>query len=511
MTSSAPLYDALVIGAGFGGLGAALSLAEAGASVAICEALAYPGGCASTFSRRGASYEAGATLFSGFGPGQLFDTWVKRHGLDVVFEPLDPVITLRAPGLSLPIPRERAALVAQLAALPGAPVAKIHAFFAEQRAVADLLWALFDDPRMLPPWSASALMAHLARLPRCLPLLRLIGRPLQSALVRHGLEGFAPLRVWLDAVCQITVQASAAEAEAPFAFAAMDYPFRGTGHVHNGIGQLAWGLLRAVEGLGGAVHLASRATGLRRVGDLWEADLRGQTVRARTVLANVLPQALRTLVGGAAEPAPSLAALEARVAEGWGAVMLYLLVRELPPSAPFHLELVQDPALPFTDGNHLFASVSGSEEQRAPAGLRTVTVSTHVAATALSRLPPAEQAARVAAVQAEMQRGLARLAPELWERRAGLMTASPRTFARFTRRPAGLVGGVPRRAGLWSYAPAGLRPCEPYPDLFLVGDSVFPGQSTLAAALGGQRAATRALARLGARPAALALPADRAA
>lgn len=510
MRDACPIYDALVIGAGFSGLGAALHLAESGARVLLCEALAYPGGCASTFRRRGASYEAGATLFSGFGAGQLFERLIARHGLDVTFEPLDPVITLRAPGLELPIPRDRDALVDRLAALPGAPARQLRSFFAEQRAVADRLWALFDDPRLLPPWGPRALLRHAARLPSTLPLLRLVGRPLQAVLARHGLLGFAPLQAWLDAVCQITVQASSAEAEAPFALAAMDYPHRGTGHIRGGVGQLAWALCGAVQRLGGELRLAARASRVERRDGLWEVELRGQRVRAATVLASLLPSALRGLVPE--PPPPRLAALERRVMGGWGAVMLYLLTRDLQNPAPYHLEIVQDLGQPFTDGNHLFASVSGLEEQeRAPDGMRTVTVSTHVRAAALAALPPPEQAAQVAAVQARMQQGLARLAPALWDGRASLMTASPRTFARFTRRPMGLVGGVPRLAGLWSYAPSELQPFEVWPGLFLIGDSVFPGQSTLAAALGGQRAAAAALSRLGARRRALPPPSSAAA
>ena len=88
--------DVAVIGAGFGGLGAALSLAERGADVALLETLSYPGGCASTYRRRGCRFESGATLFSGFGEGQLFADWIARHGLDVRVDFLDPVVTLRS-------------------------------------------------------------------------------------------------------------------------------------------------------------------------------------------------------------------------------------------------------------------------------------------------------------------------------------------------------------------------------------------------------------------------------
>ncbi|MEY3212550.1 MAG: hypothetical protein RIT28_3031, partial [Pseudomonadota bacterium] len=98
-------FDAVVIGAGFGGLGAALRLAEGGARVALCEALAYPGGCASTFSRRGARYETGATLFSGLGEGQFLRQLRDRYAPELRLDFPDPVVELRAPGLSLPIPK----------------------------------------------------------------------------------------------------------------------------------------------------------------------------------------------------------------------------------------------------------------------------------------------------------------------------------------------------------------------------------------------------------------------
>jgi phytoene dehydrogenase-like protein len=65
------------------------------------------------------------------------------------------------------------------------------------------------------------------------------------------------------------------------------------------------------------------------------------------------------------------------------------------------------------------------------------------------------------------------------------MTASPRTWQRFTKRSQGLVGGVPRRAGLHHYT--NFWPKAVAPGLYLVGDSVFPGQSALATALGGHK------------------------
>lgn len=489
-------FDAIVVGAGFGGMGAALRLAEAGARVCLLEALKYPGGCASTFRRSGYAFEAGATLFSGFAPGQLFAELIERHRLDVEVDMLDPMVRLRTPFAELAVGPDRAALLERLVAL-GTPREPLERFVAKQTAVADALWGLFDDPDLLPPFSARRLLTHVARAPDYAPILPLVGRPLGRLVDKLGLRDAEMFVSYLNAVCQITVQCSADEAEAPFALSTLDYYHRGTGHVRGGIGRLAHALLDALRGLGGDVRLSARVRGLTRSRGQWVVDARGGEVRAPLVLANLLPQNVDRLLGPAQGSLPALKRAAERVETGWGAVMLYLVVEPPKDARPdaVHLELVHDPSAPFREGNHVFCSVSGVEdEDRAPAGLRTMTVSTHVPLAPLREKSPEAQGRYVADVQAKMRRTIEALAPE-WVREVPFeMTASPRTFERFTGRFAGFVGGVPRRAGLDNYRD--LVPAPPAEGMYLVGDSVFPGQSTLATAVGGIKAADRALASL---------------
>lgn len=486
--------DVAVVGAGFGGLGAALRLAELGARVTVFERLTYPGGCASTFRRDGYAFESGATLSSGFAPGQLFAGWIDRHAIPVTIDWIDPLVELRAPDVRLVVRRDRDALLRQFLAMPGANAAALHAFFAEQRQVADALWAALDDPSSLPPVDLAGVWRHLTRLPRYLPVARVIGRTLGDVLRRHGLDGFAPLRRYCDALCQITVQCSAGEAEAPFALGCMDYYYRGTAHVRGGIGELAWGLTRAIERAGGTVRFADRVRALRRDGDGWSLDTRGGSLRADHVVANLLPADLATLLGPDASGAAGR--LANPPADGWGACMLYLAIA--PPddagSDAHHLQLIQDPTAPLVEGNHLFCSVSGARDpDRAPAGERTVTISTHVPLRRLAELPSSLHGEFIGGVQARMHAGVRALVPEWAGRVRHALTASPRTFARFTGRTDGWVGGVPRRVGLRHYLHAWNAPVAP--GLHLVGDSVFPGQSTLAAALGGVQVAERIAGR----------------
>jgi len=490
MTSSDDSFDVLVIGSGFGGLGAALSLAEGGARVLVCETLKYPGGCASTFSRSGYAFEAGATLFSGFDDDQLFGRWIRKHRLDVTIDWIDPLVQLRTPALHLAVGRDREALVSALVSLPDAPEKNLRAFFDKQAEVAATLWSLFDDPALLPPLSASAIMKHLLRSPRYASLLPLLGKPLGSVLASMGLDGFEPLRHYLDCLCQITVQCDGASAEAPFAMATMDYYFRGTGHVRGGIGQLASALAKAIEALGGLVRFSTQVKALQRDGDVWRVQTRKGEVRARSVVANLLPQNLRALVGADAQELPRLNQLALDVESGWGAVMLYLVARapENASEKPLHLELVADGARPFTEGNHVFVSISGPDDRgRCPPGHRTLTCSTHIPLAALRNRSADDQGRIIADVQARMRDVLALRAPEWWNNVTFSMTASPRTFERFTGRSGGAVGGIPRRAGLGHYLSAWPRPV--LPGVWMVGDSVFPGQSTLATAIGGSRVA----------------------
>lgn len=482
--------DVVVIGAGFGGLSAALRLAELGADVVLCETLRYPGGCASTFTRSGYQFEAGATLFSGLGDGQLFSNWNDTWDLGVRFDPLDPLVELRTGRWSLAVSSDRNSFLERFSALPGANPEAVRGFFGTQRRVADALWTLFEDPSLLPPLSGTSVVRHLGRSLSYVPIVRWMGRPLSDVVSKHGLAGWEPLRVYLDAVSQITVQTSSAEAEAPFAMAALDYFFRGTGHVHGGIGSLAWAMASAIEKAGGKVLLANRVRGIRREAGRWHVDTRKGELEAQTVVANVLPHSL----AGMTEPQMNgeLHDVEASVESGWGAAMLYLVVDSDAVRGPEarHLQLVDDETAPFVEGNHVFCSISAADEhERAPNGQRTVTVSTHIPMKKLRQMKPEEQGAYVAATQNRMRQTIGRRAPELLEHMTFELTASPRTFARFTGRHLGYVGGVPRRVGWNHYRPRALWPREAMRDLYLVGDSVLLGQSTLAVALGGVRTA----------------------
>lgn len=467
---------AIVIGTGFGGLGAALRLAERGLRPLVLEAMKIPGGCASTFTRRGRSYEAGATLFAGLGPGGVLREWIDSHDLDVAIDLPDLVMELRTPSFSLTVPRERQILIEELCRLEPAHAQQIHAFFRMQGRVADFVWDTLR-PELVPPLGLRGLWGHLKRTRRYLELAPLVGRSLAHVLERYGLDEVPAVRTFCDEVAQITVQCDAATAEAPFALATLDYFARGAGHVHGGIGRLADAIVGRVDELGGEVRFGHRVVSLERSGSWWSVLTPRGRHHARHVFANMLPDAVESLTGRTRRM-PGVQA----VRSGWSACMLYLATEDLPTPSPRHLALVGDENQPLEAGNHVFCSIGDLVD-----GERTVTVSTHVDMAEFLSLSPDERGRRAAEIQETMRRTIRLRAPEIAATTVDEMTASPRTFERFTCRKDGFVGGVPRRRGLRAYGGLLRRPRRD--GLHLVGDSHLPGQSVLATALGGAAAA----------------------
>jgi phytoene dehydrogenase-like protein len=220
---------------------------------------------------------------------------------------------------------------------------------------------------------------------------------------------------------------------------------------------------------------------------------RGDRFVADRVIANLPPWNIAKLLGDAA---PSkLRALPEQPADGWGAFMVYVGVDEglLPAELPLHHQVIARE--PLGEGNSVFLSLSPAwDAARAPAGKRALTVSTHTALGPWWRLYQYDKQRYDQRKDFYVKRMLAaaeRVIPGLRDAADLVMPGTPVTFQRFTRREWGWVGGFPQTNLFRAWAP------RLSPNLWMVGDSIFPGQSTAAVALGGLRVARAILAEYG--------------
>ncbi len=213
------------------------------------------------------------------------------------------------------------------------------------------------------------------------------------------------------------------------------------------------------------------------------------------MIANLTPWNAADLFG-ADVPKP-LRRLPSRLIDGWGAFVVYIGLdgATIPQDAPLHHQIIL--RRPLGEGNSIFASLSPAwDTSRAPSGQRALTLSTHTNLDEWWRLYQTDISAyqsRKAEMTEKVLTATETAFPGIQAAARLVMPATPFTFQRFTRRKWGWVGGFPQTSLLRTLGPHLGR------NLWLVGDSIFPGQSTAAVALGGLRVAQTVLYETGIR------------
>lgn len=481
----------IVVGAGIGGLTTAALLAQAGLDVTVLEAHVYPGGCAGTFYHKQYRFDAGATLAGGFYPGGPMDVVAKAVGIEQwPAHASEPSMAVHLPD-NLTVTRygdERRWAEHARAFGP-----QSHAFWRWQERTADALWDLALRTPPWPPqsageagrlagaglgWLAGNPLAHLNPL-----LLADAVRPVAA----HMAGAPTALRQFVDAQLLIAAQATSARTNALYGASALDLPRRGVVHLEGGVGTIAAMLAQAVCSHGGKVHYRQEVTRvvIENGRPVAVETKRGDTFPADLIVANLPPWNIAPLLG---EAAPSkLRDLPAQPMDGWGAFMVYVGVdaSALPPDGVLHHQvLVREPP---GEGNSVFLSLSPEwDKNRAPAGKRALTLSTHTTLKPwwqLRSYDPRRYEQRKEHYVKRMLAAANLALPRLREAATLVLPGTPVTFERFTRRAWGWVGGFPQTSLLRAWAPRIL------PGVWMVGDSIFPGQSTAAVALGGLRVA----------------------
>lgn len=493
----------VVIGAGIGGLTTAALLAWAGLDVTLLEAHVYPGGCAGTFYHQGYRFDAGATLAGGFYPGGPMDVVAQAVGIDAwPAHPSDPAMAVHLPD-GAPITRwgdeQRWAEAERAFGQAGV------AFFEWQERTADALWDLALRLPSWPPQTAGEVARLLGH------GLGWLGADLRGRVspglladalrpVATHLRNASPrLRQFVDAQLLIAAQTTSARANALYGASALDLPRRGVVHLAGGIGAIAQTLGLAVQDNGGALRYRQEATRIvtERGRPVAVETKRGDSFPADLVVVNLPPWNIAHLLGAAA-PA-KLRRLPPRPVDGWGAFMVYvgLDAAAAPSDALLHRQVVVRE--PLGEGNSVFLSLSPAwDEARAPAGQRALTLSTHTALGPWWDLFENDRAGyetRKAAYTAQMLAAAEQALPGLRDASRFVLPGTPVSFQRFTRRAWGWVGGFPQTNLFRAWGP------RLAPSLWMVGDSIFPGQSTAAVALGGLRVGAAVLREMGLTPA----------
>ncbi|HEY0101735.1 MAG TPA: NAD(P)/FAD-dependent oxidoreductase [Pyrinomonadaceae bacterium] len=484
-------HEVVVVGAGVGGLTCAALLAARGVNVCVLEKEPQGGGCATTFERFGYEFETTAGLYAGWGAGDI-------HTRIFAELPLAPAPETRrlSPAYIVRLPDRTEVCVGGESgegfetklsdAFPECAAAAIN-FYRELTPIAETLERSarrMPDLATLTKFQRMRLMATEAR-----HASRVLA--LQSHTAAQHLADASPrFRRFVDAQLQMFAGCASDACAYLYAAVALNLPRRGLYAISGGASALARALTDSIKQSGGTLRFDTTALRLafdpagRAVG---VTLLNGETVSAsRAVVSNLTVwDTYGKLVGLSRTPAALRERL--KLARGWGAYLLYLgadedALRRLPATHILALDSWQDEHETYdaAQGGIMFSASPAWDTKRAPAGKRAVTVSLYTDADEWFAYHT-DESEHEAQDQRFLEATWERLHVALPELGAGvevIETATPRTFYEATRRKLGMVGGIPQT--LAASGANAFTHRTPFPALYLVGDTTFPGNGLAA-------------------------------
>ncbi len=135
-------WDAIIIGAGLGGLTAAARLLEEGLRVAVLESGPHPGGTAYVYRRKGFDFPMGPL---GFSSPETVARVLREVGIEEELRLERVHYRLRAFGLEAPLSLPRADMITALAAIFPREEAAISHFFSRMKSMSSLRKRLVDE------------------------------------------------------------------------------------------------------------------------------------------------------------------------------------------------------------------------------------------------------------------------------------------------------------------------------------------------------------------------------
>jgi prolycopene isomerase len=484
--------DALIIGAGLGGLACAARLARGGAKVLVAERHEQLGGYASAFRRGAFDFEVSLHLMDAVGPGQPQREVLERLGVAEAIELCRPAALRREiwPEHDLVIPHGIDAWLA----LMGQTFPAERSGSSELVDVASRAHAAFHREPAATRRATMSVLGELARRTAA----DVVDASIRDRRLRGMLGSFS--RGWLGLPLE---SLSAPQFLVPW----FSYQAYGGYYPRGGSAALVQALAAVIRRHGGTILPSCAARRIvvdrRRVCAV-ELD-GGRSIATRLVVANANPITVRALLAPADFDARYLARL-AKFEPSVSCIKLWLgLSRSRPVVAPADFDVSLQTS--YEEVRSFDAARSGLSvvlpsslgAEHVPAGRDVVIASMLVHPRAWRTAAATCTTLRDDATRTMLERIESSLVPELRASIEVSSVATPETFERFTNSPEGSIYGWHVRAG--KSRGFRLSAATPIDGLWLCGAWTHPGAGFTSVLRSGNQLGAELLARReGARP-----------
>lgn len=476
--------DSIVIGSGMGGMTVAALLAKDGDNPVVLEAAHVPGGCSSSFTRKGYTFESGATTLIGFDDHQPLSRLEKMTGIRIPRVRLSPSMSVYLGEEKIVRYQDREQWILEAGRVFGNSVGQ-RRFWELAFRVSDFVWQASERNTHFPPKSLSDwIKLGLSNNPLDVPMLRF---GFQS--VRGVMKSFGVLTTeferFVDEQLMITAQSKASDVPFLFGAAGLTYTNYSNYYVEGGLLEMVREVQKYIESQGGQVLVRHKVVSIERDGEhyLVKTERKG-IFRSKFVVSNVPVWNLASLCKG--DMQPWFQKKSDRYDSAWGAFTMGIVTKDhYLPEMTLHHQIHLEKPMSVTGADSLFVSMSARGDiHRAPEGYRTLNISCHSPTNVWFSMGEERYDEIKEAIETEILQILREKLPGFAE--SGVVErfgSTPVTWQNWVYRHKGRVGGIPQSMSrsLLDWTPSE----TPFAGFYLCGDTVYPGQGIPGVTLGG--------------------------
>ena len=443
LTATERMYDVAVVGCGIAGMATALRLQARGYSTLIIEAHGQPGGCAGFYTRKGFSFDVGATTLVDFDEDGVGGELFQSAGIPLPeSEKLDYVLWLPDRSITLYHDKEQ---WHKERLLKFGDSANHIGFWRFMDKLAYVFWRASRKGIKLPMQSTTDVWNNIKAVGAGnLFLCRYLNWNFLDALKKFHLEDDVPLRKAMAMLIEDTVHSSAEGA--PLINAALGITIRGAGlrRAKGGMKGLWKHLVTHYKNKGGHVFFGNRVTDINSFSQSYRLMTRKKTFQATRVVSALPIDITYDIVDNHVKEKMKRYIDKLEINLG-GAIVVFLGVPEQEViDQPFtHHQLLDNYNHHLGNGNNMFISVSAKDDTlSAPAGYRAVMISTHCSLEDWQNLDKQSYRVKKEKIGQHLLNLARKVYPRLGDNAVVFEVGTPSTYYKYTGRKNGAVGGI---------------------------------------------------------------------
>lgn len=487
------MYDYIVIGSGYGGLSAASLLSKLNLSVLTLESHTEIGGCASFFKRNNFVFDVGATTLSGMLDYQPMGRLFKTLGINPKIKKLDPGVVIRMGDKRITRYSDKNQWIEESEDAFGEGDHK--GFWNELYSTNEMLWELVTKNKTLPPASYDDIfdLAKIVNI-KFMKLLPGIFLPIKNTLEKYNLlknKNFVKL---VDEQLLISTQNTSNEAPYLTSAIGLTYPSE-TYYPYGGMCKPLKNILDYYKKTNNTIEFSEKVVKIEKFSDGYKVKTQsGKVYTSKGIISNSTIWDLVKMTDGDIQNYFQKKA--SLFKSSWGAFTTYFAIKNDSNLATAYHQLHLRKKIPYCSGNSLYVSFSLSDDlEKAPAGWKTVTISTHTDVSNWKKTSKENYEDRKKLIEKMILEEFDYYFPEMKDNEKQFISSgTPTTFLNYTNRLAGFVGGIPHSIKQsFLQIPSNKTPFD---NFYIVGDTAFAGQGTPAVVLGALNIYDRILAKI---------------